>query len=155
MFGETPPPSSYNRLDSPGISFLTFAFRPKVTMKNLLKIVIDLSCPQAVSIHRFANGSEIERNTNGWRNSSGGFLSVKYPSNSLIKWTATCFELSEYLGNGSPLYWLVSTDVLDCALIVSIHEVAIVLVLFTVLQTHHSHRGKYDYLIPKQLCWTG
>jgi hypothetical protein len=46
-----------------------------------------------------------------------------------MKWSATCFKLSENLGNDSSLYCLVSTDVSDCALTFSIHEVAIVLVL--------------------------
>jgi hypothetical protein len=72
--------------------------------------------PLVVSIHCFANGSDIERNTNGRRSSGGVFLSVKYSSNCLIKWTATCFELSENLGSDSSLNWLVSTDVSGCSL---------------------------------------
>ena len=53
-----------------------------------------------------------------------------------LKWfwrTATCFEISENLGNVISLYWLVLRDVSDCALTFSVHEVVVVLVLFTLL----------------------
>ena len=40
-------------------------------------------------------------------NFSGVFLSEKDSSNSLIKGTATCLELSENLGDDASLYWLV------------------------------------------------
>jgi hypothetical protein len=41
------------------------------------------------------------------------------------------FELSENLGKVSSFYWLVSTGFSNCALTFSIHEVVLVLELFT------------------------
>ena len=63
----------------------------------------------------------------------GVFLSENYSSNSLIRCTATCYELSVNLGKDYSVYLQVSTYVSGLALTRSIPEVATGLELLALL----------------------